>query len=223
MPDRSRMHGLPEELNPVQQEQEAEGWLISYLDVLTLLITLFVLLLTLTEHGKGDETHQQAATDVMPGQPQNTLPLHHGLLPRYDGLQHDIRALALSGVEASQSQEGVTLRIADHLLFASGQAALTPEGKEVIRKLLAVLNRFDGNISVEGHSDVLPIHTRRFASNWELSSGRAISVLHFLEQEQIAAHRLRAIGYADTRPLAGNETPEGRATNRRVELVLHEH
>ncbi|GAA3540194.1 OmpA/MotB family protein [Zobellella aerophila] len=231
MPNRQEMNGtLDELLSDNSQQQGAEAWLISYLDVLTLLITLFVLLLALTERGNGQE-HNSSATaaisqqtrqqDVLPLH-DGLLPQHEGLLPQYDGLQQSFKALALEGVEASQGNEGMTLRIADNLLFASGRAELTPEGEAVIRKLLVVLNSFEGDISVEGHTDNIPIHTRRFASNWELSTGRAISVLRFLEQEKIAHARLRAIGYADTRPLASNITTEGRAANRRVELVLRE-
>jgi chemotaxis protein MotB len=77
-------------------------------------------------------------------------------------------------------------------------------------------------ISVEGHTDNIPISTAQFPSNWELSAARAISVVRLLQQRGIDGQRLRAIGYADSLPLQSNDTAEGRAVNRRVNLVLSE-
>lgn len=141
---------------------------------------------------------------------------------RFGELENSFNALSLQGVDATPGTEGLTLRIADNLLFASGQAELMYEGMMLIRQLVEVLQNFNGEISVEGHTDNIPINTARFPSNWELSAARAISVLLFLEQEGIATNRMRAIGYADTRPLQPNDTPQGRAGNRRVELILRE-
>jgi chemotaxis protein MotB len=74
---------------------------------------------------------------------------------------------------------------------------------------------------VEGHTDPVPISTLQFPSNWELSAQRATTVLRYLVRAGVPAERLRAVGYADTRPVADNSTPEGRAKNRRVALVVH--
>lgn len=141
---------------------------------------------------------------------------------QFGELENSLNSLALQGVDATPGREGLTLRIADNLLFASGQAELMYEGMILISQLTQVLEDFDGEISVEGHTDNVPINTARFPSNWELSSARAISVLKFLEQDGIAANRMRAIGYADTRPLQNNESLQNRAANRRVELILRE-
>lgn len=141
---------------------------------------------------------------------------------QFGDLENSFNSLALQGVDATPGTEGLTLRIADNLLFASGQAELMYEGMVLISQLTEILQQFPGEISVEGHTDNIPINTARFPSNWELSSARAISVLLFLEQEGIADTRMRAIGYADTRPLQPNDTAEGRSGNRRVELILRE-
>jgi chemotaxis protein MotB len=141
---------------------------------------------------------------------------------RYGDLEDSLNALSLSGVDATPGREGLTLRIADNLLFASGQAELMYEGMMLISRLTGILNDFGGDVSVEGHTDNIPINTARFPSNWELSSARAISVVRFLEQEGIASTRMRAIGYAETRPLQPNDTAQNRAANRRVELILRE-
>lgn len=118
--------------------------------------------------------------------------------------------------------EGVTLRLDESLLFDSGRAQLTESGREVLQALDEVVLDFDGEISVEGHTDNVPINTQRFPSNWELSSARAISVVRFLQRQGVDPSRLRAVGYADSRPLANNDTAAGRAANRRVELLLRD-
>ncbi|MFQ3787659.1 flagellar motor protein MotB [Halomonas sp. A29] len=211
---------------PAIDAAEGEGWLVSYLDVLTLLITLFVLLLSLAGNGlavKGSRHAGEANMLVSPQAEAAALMVAGaGLKPRHDGLQPRFPGLNIEGVSVSEGQQGITLRIDDNLLFDSGQDVLTGQGREVLGRLREALATFDGDISVEGHTDSIPIATARFPSNWELSSGRAIAVLRYLSELGLPAERLRAVGYAETRPLESNQTPEGRAANRRVELLLHQ-
>ncbi|WP_165927521.1 OmpA family protein [Halomonas marinisediminis] len=134
----------------------------------------------------------------------------------------EIRRLpSLEGIEVTRVAEGLNLRIQDRLLFLSASDELTEAGTEVVERLVDILQRHEGTISVEGHTDSQPIRTSRFPSNWELSSARALAIVHQLRRAGIAMERLRAIGYAETRPLADNDTAEGRARNRRVEVVVH--
>ena len=210
-------------LEPVAVDSgDDESWLTSYLDVLTLLITLFVLLLALTPAGSGEASDEEAMRPpgAVPSFPLATLAT--GIMPRSDGLQPKFSGLSIPGVNVEQGREGVTLRIDDSLLFASGQAELTAQGRGVIESLVEVLESFDGQISVEGHTDNIPIATARFPSNWELSAARAIAVVRHLESEGLDIYRMRAVGYADTQPMENNTTPEGRAANRRVELILRQ-
>src|SRR5690606_2890044 len=118
------------------------------------------------------------------------------------------------------NEESVSFRINNEILFTSGQADLMPSGLEVLTRLAEVLARNDYQIAVEGHTDPIPIQNDRFPSNWELSTRRATSVLRHLQSQGISASRLRATGYADTRPIAPNDSPAGRAFNRRVELIM---
>ena len=196
-----------------------ESWLTSYLDVLTLLITLFVLLLALTPSGGGEGV--KAVSWILECRYVTAIgwPSHRNT-SRHDGLHPQMAGLDIPGVSVSQGQEGVTLRIDDSLLFPSGSDVLTPQGQVVLERLSPVLQAFDGQISVEGHTDNVPIATARFPSNWELSVGRAIAVVRQLERQGIAISRMRAVGYADTQPMESNATAEGRAANRRVELLL---
>lgn len=127
----------------------------------------------------------------------------------------------LEGVEATRVAEGIKLRVEDRLLFPTAAAELTEEGEALIQRLVEVIQRHDGEVAVEGHTDSRPIQTNEFPSNWVLSSARAIAIVHALERSGVESQRLRAVGLADTRPLGSNETVEGRAQNRRVEVIIH--
>lgn len=204
-------------------EDSEEGWMISYLDVLTLIIALFVLLLAFADHNEPDDgaAADARAPRVLPhADGSGLLPELTGLNPHYERLERAVQALQLQGVEARLDPEGVTLRLDDRLLFESGQAELTTAGQEALTQLQPVLASVNGEISVEGHTDNVPISPRRFPSNWELSSARAISVVRYLKDAGTTADRLRAIGYAETRPLESNDSAAGRAANRREELVV---
>lgn len=216
--------GMRDMLAPPTVEGDSDGWLMSYLDVLTLLITLFVLLLSLAGNGlaiKGSQHGGEIAAFITPqAEASARMVAGSGLKPRHDGLQPQFSGLDIEGVSMAEGQQGITLRIDDNLLFSSGQADLTSQGREVLGRLRDLLQSFDGDVSVEGHTDSIPIATARFPSNWELSSARAIAVLRYLAELGVDIERLRAVGYAETRPLASNDSAEGRAENRRVELLL---
>jgi len=127
----------------------------------------------------------------------------------------------LEGVEVSRVAEGISLRVQDQLLFPSATAELTDNGSSLVGSLLETIQRYDGEVWVEGHSDSQTINTDEFSSNWALSSARAIAIVEALEAEGVDAERLRAVGFAATKPLESNATAEGRARNRRVEVVIH--
>ncbi|MGS2744269.1 OmpA family protein [Halomonas sp. LS-001] len=127
----------------------------------------------------------------------------------------------LDGVEVSRVSEGINLRVQDQLLFPSSAADLTENGSGLVSSLVSTIQRYEGDVSVEGHSDSRPINTPEFPSNWALSSARAIAIVEALEAAGVDANRLRAVGRAATQPLASNDTPEGRARNRRVEVIIH--
>ena len=133
--------------------------------------------------------------------------------------------LALDGlgddVEIVVNERSVSFRVNSEILFDSSQADLSREGLSVLRRIITVLSGTDHEITVEGHTDSVPVRRNvRFPSNWELSSARAGSVVRYLQANGIDKTRLKAVGYADGRPIGDNHTPEGRGRNRRVELVI---
>ncbi len=127
----------------------------------------------------------------------------------------------LEGVEVSRVAEGISLRVQDRLLFPSADAQLTEGGSSLVGSLMDTIQRFEGEVWVEGHSDSQSINTPEFSSNWALSSARAIAIVEALEAAGVSPERLRAVGLAATQPLEDNLTAEGRARNRRVEVVIH--
>src|SRR5690606_11386470 len=106
------------------------------------------------------------------------------------------------------------------ILFPSGVATLSPHAVNILEQLAATLAPFPNPIRVEGHTDNVPINTRAFPSNWELSAARAASVVHLFMRQGLAPERLAVIGLGEHRPIAANDTPEGRNANRRVVLVI---
>lgn len=128
-------------------------------------------------------------------------------------------------VKISELKGKLTVNVVDKILFDSGKADLKPEGLKVLRQIGDILkSAVDKNIQVEGHTDNVPIRgplTERYPSNWELSTARATTVLHFLlDKVNIAGERLSAVGYGEYQPIASNATVEGRAQNRRIQIVL---
>ena len=125
------------------------------------------------------------------------------------------------GVSFDLTERGLIIHFTDQVLFASAQADLLPAAREILDVVTSVLVDLPNDVRVEGHTDSRPINTLRFPSNWELSTARSTTVLrHLLAIDDLDPLRLSAAGYGEFRPLATNETPEGRAQNRRVDLVL---
>jgi chemotaxis protein MotB len=123
-------------------------------------------------------------------------------------------------VTVSQTSRGVVLDINASALFAQGEATLAAAAQKTLADVAKVMVDGDQAIEVEGHTDNVPISTPQFPSNWELSSARASSVVRLFIGQGVAAKRLTAVGSADNHPVLGNDTPEGRARNRRVTITV---
>jgi len=218
-----------------QREEEQEAWLITYLDMLTLLLVMLVIMLALAGKGEGQQSEpamveatQQAAGDQLVALQPSASPIPSIVplpAPAADTQQDDTSEakpdLALGDdIEVIVNDGSISFRISSEILFGSGRAELEDAGLDVIDRLVPTLAAGGHRIIVEGHTDNLPIQTERFPSNWELSASRASSVVRYLQLAGIESTRLSATGYADTRPLAGNGDERGRASNRRVELIM---
>ncbi|WP_263768722.1 flagellar motor protein MotD [Propionivibrio soli] len=123
-------------------------------------------------------------------------------------------------VRVLETSRGVSIEINDSVLFSPGQALLHPASAKAMRAVAEVLAPTEFPITIEGHTDNVPINTLQFPSNWELSAVRATTVLRLFAESGVAAERLTAIGYADTRPVEPNLFADGRARNRRVTILV---
>ncbi len=134
--------------------------------------------------------------------------------------------IAKGNITIQQVRDRLTINMVDRVLFDSGRAQIKPAGLKVLKQVSDVLNKVtDKQIRIEGHTDNVPISTKlqdRFKTNWELSTARATTVVRYLiDQGGVQPQTLSAVGYADTHPIAGNDTEEGRTSNRRIEIVLY--
>jgi len=125
-------------------------------------------------------------------------------------------------VKLKMEERGLVITVLAEVLFDSGKTELRQESFPILDKVAKILKEElrSHNVGIEGHTDNQPIKYSGWKSNWELSTHRALSVLHYLEEKGISPARLSAIGYGEYRPVASNDTPEGRQLNRRVEIVV---
>ena len=229
-----------------------DTWVISYIDILTLLLTLFVILLAMSDFYPDIASLKQVSVNMNKPENQNILAdsgdemqgdkqteersvvqdlveskTHEQRMPSFSHEQinvliRDIKKSRLDHqIEISKEKDHVNLVISDKILFSPGSADLKSGGLELLSQLAVIINDSKLNMSIEGHTDNVPINNAHFPSNWELSSTRATMVTRHLIANDIAPDRIRAIGYADTRPRLENDTSEGRKRNRRVSIILH--
>jgi len=173
-----------------------EGWLLSYADLITNLLLFFVVLLTAANLSKG--RMQQIAKSISGQESPQSL---EAIRKEIDA---QIKAQQMEKLVATtQTEEGLELSLNSGLVFDSGRAQIRPELEQTINAMLKVLTPYSTKytFAVEGHTDPTPINGGAFASNWELSSARAIVVRQRLEDVGIARSRVRVEGYADTKPL----------------------
>ena len=140
----------------------------------------------------------------------------------YEQLAASLQGEIRSGrVELSELRGRMTVKMKDKVLFPSGSALLNAEGKKSLQQIAAALQALKGKVvRVEGHTDNVPTRGGPFATNWELSTARALAVVRFLQESGVDPARLGAAGYGEYQPIVPNDTPEGRAQNRRIEIVL---
>ncbi len=264
---------------PAEESADHDGaWLFSFVDILTLLVTLMALLLAYTyvpQRAHPQHTSAPTAAEAVPASRADTSPAPPKPARRPGPVTNPAPGSDRSGgqaespgpatmpspletkeptataavsppkpdaavgprpatrqdlaippqirdrVKVTRTGQRINVVIKDDVLFKVGSARLTGTGTGLLSHVAEMLKQTGYPISVEGHTDDTPIHTARFPSNWELSTARATNVTRYLIERGVAAARLRAIGYGATRPVAGNDTPAGRAQNRRVALVLH--
>ena len=244
------------------------AWVMTFADLMTLLMCFFVLLLSFAEmdilkfkqvagsmkeafgvQREVEADQSESLEEFLDGQ-TSAVPLHEkvGELDSMDPKSLDPQAMeklleeiqaaqtkaeasklaallseeiAAGAIELESTTDSIIIRINERASFPSGRAKLRSGFTEVLDKIHLALAEVEGTVTVAGHTDDRPIHTKRFRSNWELSAGRAVSVVHaLLASNLLDARRFLIEGHGASRPLVANDTPENRARNRRVEITL---
>ena len=220
----------------------APAWMATFADMMSLLLTFFVLLLSFASmdlikfkdamgsinealgstHSRTVVFQQSAGSSLIeiPMSESESKKIHYAIKEELEkmiekkGLQEDVHVV--------HTNRGVILRVRGKMFFSSGGADLKYTSIPVLEKIAAILKKFPNRVSIEGHTDTLPISGGRFSSNWELSTARAYSALRYFQKtNEIDVTKIYIGGFGDTHPIAPNDTPEGRAKNRRVEFVFH--
>ncbi|MBW2663934.1 MAG: flagellar motor protein MotB [Deltaproteobacteria bacterium] len=225
--------------NKREAPKEKEGkWLTTFNDMVTLLLTFLVLVLSLSEMDKSKLTAASHAIRTVFNMPSLkkedvsiftpfVIPIRNKAMI----FENKKRKLAerinkaLGGPEgimdARVVKEGISVTIGEKLLFKTGMAEIEKRNNPALKGLCPILKKTVCQIRIEGHTDDVPISNRRFPSNWELSVARAVNVVkYFISEGGIFQERLSAAGYADSRPLFPNVSDHNRNINRRVEVIL---
>ncbi len=233
--------------HPDENDGGKIGWLTTFNDLITLLMVFFVLLFAIgsTDKQLMDEFQSalQSGLGVMGAgsrvsiavrQPPKSIIRPGQMLrgkneeePEDDNVVNNPIKTQLGdfaaqpGINVRYSKQGIHISFEEGLVFNFGQANINLNGLALLEKMAAYIQQKSYAVRVEGHTDNVPIHTRQFPSNWELSIARAVGVVkYFIDTYKIDPQRLSAVGYGDSRPLLANSSPANRAKNRRVEIVL---
>jgi len=221
-----------------KQKEQAAGapaWMVTFADMVTLLLTFFVLMLSMARMDKMKFMDAAGSlrgafgvlgsankTEVSKPRIAHVAPVYDDLVSRvYKRVQSQLNRLRIDReIELVKDRGAVVLRVNDTVLFASGSTAVKPDAHPTLRKIAQLIRPLPMGLRIEGHTDNIP-SSRDASSNWDISVQRAMSVLKFFaDQHLIPLDRLAAVGYGDQRPLVENDSPENRAKNRRVEFVL---
>jgi chemotaxis protein MotB len=222
-----------------------ERWLLTYADLITLLMVFFVVLYSMSSADSTkwkqisaalnqafnvDVFQGKTATTIDDGTAQPAPPVDNLIndsdVPQVSRLQSKIQSILDGAAQAPDvsvgvDREGVVIRLSGSYLFDSGRAELKPNSFAVLDAIAAEIRLLPNDVRVDGHTDSTPIDSPRYPTNWELSTARALAVTrYFTETSGLESTRLMAAGFGEFRPLVPNDTRDHRAQNRRVEIHL---
>lgn len=225
-----------------EEHENHERWLVSYADFITLLFAFFVVMYSVSSVNEGkfkvlseslvsSFNNKKTVGELSIVNLPINRKLHIQMEPNSSSADNARAFLSVAnaittanipqGVQIISTERGLNIRIKDDALFQSGSASLNPQIQEFIDLIAGLVKELPNRIAVEGHTDNQPILSSLYPSNWDLSTARANTLVRYLiNQHHLADYRLSSTGYAGTRPVELNDTPQGRASNRRVELIV---
>lgn len=219
-----------------EEHENMERWLVSYADFITLLFAFFVVMYSTSsvrDQGKYRAVADSINTAFHPiisfsssnirltSKASGSEMFNIGL-NLYRKFEEKAKKIDQSGrINVIREGRGIVLRISESLAFETGQAEILPEFAKVLDQIAEWIVDAPNDIQIEGHTDNIPINTPHYSSNWDLSASRASQIVrYFIQHHGMSPDRFSVAGYAEFRPIATNETLEGRAKNRRIEIVL---
>ncbi len=206
-------------------------WVISYADFVTMLLALFMVLYAAHSMGKNEVKNvNESLKDIFTSKPaiekQISTPEEKTENPEVleqDEIVKKLKSGDISddSVKIVKEKRGVVIRLNDTMLFDPGSAIIKSEARAELDKIAKSLETFQNPVVIEGHTDSMPIKNEKYPSNWELSTARATNIISYLTQtKKFPPGRLSAVGYGEYMPVDKNDTPAGRAKNRRVDIVI---
>jgi chemotaxis protein MotB len=227
-----------------EEHENLERWLITYADLITLLLAFFILMYTMSK--QDSKKYQEVAAHLKAifsgstavlatGNVAGKVPIElsfkggaENVAALKEQLEKELREIGDKGagdtmqkISLISDERGLVVRAMEKAFFDTGKADLTSRARSALDGIAPVLKNMPNHVRVEGHTDNVPINTSEFRSNWELSVRRATEVVRCLiEQHGFPPDRISASGYAEYRPIASNDAPEDRAKNRRIEIVI---
>ena len=216
----------------------SERWLLTYADLITLLLVFFVVMYSISVADKTKFSRLNASLSkafgglVLQGDDKTAVGSDAGamsgnsIMDDFFGMQSQINQIKnemglQSQIKVGLRKDGISVSLSGSLLFDSGRAELKPESTRALDGIANSFRSIPNNIRVEGHTDNVRVDSDLYPTNWELSTARATAVTRYLaEVDRIAPQRLSAQGYAEFNPVANNDTLENRASNRRVDLLI---
>lgn len=212
------------------EDGEKDRYLITYADLITLLLGLFIILYSISNIDASKYKNIVSAMGNIFGNKGKVVSAEKGVLPemmhKEVGLKTQLTELIEkyhynNSIRLEENSRGITIHILDDVLFASGNADLTSGSKEVLSRLAVILRQLPNDIRIEGHTDNVPINTASFPSNWHLSVARALNTAYYLiNSEKLSADKVSIVGFSKYKPIDSNESASGRANNRRVDIVI---
>lgn len=203
-----------------EEEEPEKVWLITYSDMVTLLLALFIVIASISQIDEAKFEQIQEALHHSVSRQTFTKPITE-IRQKLETIVQQQKLADQVYVQADP--RGLVIEFRSALLFEIGDDTMLPAGSRTLDSLSAALAqaaRAGYTVAVEGHTDNVPIRSERFRSNWELSTARATSVVRHLMDRGIPSERLMAAGFADIKPKVRNDTPEHRAMNRRVVIKV---
>ncbi|MFA3783875.1 flagellar motor protein MotB [Melioribacteraceae bacterium 4301-Me] len=222
-------YSLQENFLP-DEEADKDRYLITYADLITLLLGLFIILYAISNIDLNKYSKMMFALGNTFGDGGKVIgikPIKEPVIStKIDDLRKNLLRLIdnkefKNSVSLEENERGFTIHIMENILFPPGNAELNATSKLVLKQLANIVRKLPNDIRIEGHTDDVPIHTKEYPSNWHLSVDRALNTAYYLIQnEGLDPEKVSIVGYSEYKPIADNSSPEGRAKNRRVDIVI---